>query len=229
MRPLFYPTRLRPSALALLCVCGICLLSSLNNASAQRRYYAEDIYYNYNSYDGEYRPSETLEAGVRYLKLGNTYREGRRYNLAQTYLRQGLDIVRARGSRYWEAVGNEYAGLLFRDMGDRPTALDYLRRAEYLYREVLQPMNTGTSIDAVRRIQRDVDLDYGFVRPSRTAADYYTSGYTTASGYTTSDAYSGESYRLENQRLREINRALQVRIADLETRIRYMEQPMVGR
>jgi hypothetical protein len=152
--------------------------------------------------------------GVRYLKLGNTYREARQYALAQSYLRYGLDIVRARGSRYWEAVGNEYAGLVFRDMGDNLTALDYMRQAEYLYRSVLSPMRTETSIDAIRKMRYDVELDN---RYSWQPIQYSASN---------SSLYA---YQTENQRLRDINRALQVRIADLETRIRYMEQPMTGR
>jgi tetratricopeptide (TPR) repeat protein len=178
---------------------------------AQRRMYLDDISLpsELSRFD-TWRANTNLEMGVRYLKLGNTYREARQYGLAQSYLRYGLDIVRAQGNRYWEAVGNEYAGLVFRDMGDNLTALDYLRQAEFMYREVLTPMRSETSVDAIRKMRYDVELDnrYG-LQPIQDNTLY--------------------AYQTENQRLRDINRALQLRITDLETRIRAMEMPVVGR
>lgn len=188
---------------------------SQEQSFAQNRMYLNDISLPSEGwrYDAGAR-NTSLEMGVRYLKLGNTYREARKYELAQSYLRYGLDIVRSKGSRYWEAVGNEYAGLLFRDMGDRLTALDYLRQAEYLYREVLSPMRTETSVDAIRKMRYDVELDNRYTWQPIQDNSMNTSLY---------------AYQAENQRLRDINRALQVRITDLETRIRYMEQPMTGR
>ncbi len=191
------------------------LAFSHEQSFAQRRMYLDDVPLPSEGMSTSgWRTNTSLEMGVRYLKLGNTYREARQYALAQSYLRYGLDIVRARGSRYWEAVGNEYAGLVFRDMGDNLTALDYMRQAEYLYRSVLSPMRTETSIDAIRKMRYDVELDN---RYSWQPIQYSASN---------SSLYA---YQTENQRLRDINRALQVRIADLETRIRYMEQPMTGR
>lgn len=184
-------------------------------ANAQRTYWNREGVYENEFYYRDAPESQSLEMAIRYLKLGNTYREGRKYNLAQSYLRYGLDIAQARGSTYWEAVANEYAGLLFRDMGDRATSLDYLRRADYLYRLVLSPMRSETSVDAVRGIMRDIQLDYAYYRPSRVNYDYYGN-------------YSYE-YQTENQRLRDVNRALQLRINDLESRIRSLEMPYTGR
>jgi tetratricopeptide (TPR) repeat protein len=208
--------------IALLSVGCTFLTISLNNASAQRRTFIDEPYYRYYD-EPEYRINESLEAGVRHLKLGNTYREARKYNLAQSYLRLGIDIARARGSKYWEAVGNEYAGLLFRDLGDRLTSLDYLRRAEYLYKQVLSPLASETSIDALRGIIRDTQLDYYAFPPStRTSLGTMNNAYLY-------NSQSLSAYQTENQRLRDINRALQVRISDLEYRIRQMEQPVVGR
>ncbi len=212
--------RIFSSFLALFVVCALWGIAP-NTSNAQtgytpRRYWAEE---GLSAWRATNPDAQTLEMGVRYLKLGNTYREARRYDLAQNYLRFGLDIVRARGSYYWEAVGNEYAGLLFRDVGDRLTSLDYLRRAEYLYRSVLSSTSLETSVDAVRKIERDVQYDYSYSQP----ANMYTTRPSRDYSY---DYYSADA---ENQRLRDINRALQLRISDLEARIRILEIPVVGR
>jgi hypothetical protein len=191
------------------------LAFSPRESFAQRRMYMNDVPVPSDVWQYDAGSVNTsLEAGVRYLKLGNTYREARKYGLAQLYLRYGLDIVRAQGSRYWEAVGNEYAGLVFRDIGDNLTALDYMRQAEYLYRSVLNPMRTETSIDAIRKMRYDVEMDNRYAWQPIQYSESNSSLY---------------AYQTENQRLRDINRALQVRITDLETRIRAMEMPVVGR
>ncbi|TAE24625.1 MAG: hypothetical protein EAZ92_13105 [Candidatus Kapaibacterium sp.] len=201
-------------------------ICTAQTGSTPRRYWAEEGLSNWRATNPD---AQTLEMGVRYLKLGNTYREAGKYELAQNYLRFGLDIVRARGSRYWEAVGNEYAGLFFRDIGDRLTSLDYLRRAEYLYRSVLSSNSSETSLDALRKIERDVQYDYGYANysPSASATPRPNPDYSYNSSYNSSYDYSSVS--AENQRLRDINRALQLRISDLEARIRILETPMVGR
>lgn len=151
------------------------------------------------------------EMGIRYLKLGNSYREARDVNSAMYYIQRGYDLVRNRSSRYWEAVANEYMGLVYRDMGDRLTALEYLRRAEDLYRQMVRNRDTQWSDVAVQMLINDVE--YGI-----TSANYsspYSSSY-----YYSSDA---ERLRVENQRLQEANRQLASRIESLEARIRLLE------
>ncbi|MCS6808493.1 MAG: tetratricopeptide repeat protein [Bacteroidota bacterium] len=144
--------------------------------------------------------------GIRYLKLGNSYREARNYDLAQTYLKRGLEMVRNR-SPYWEAVGYEYLGLLYRDMGDRQMALEYLRTASSLYDRVISMRNNQGSDEVLRSIIADVEQGVSSTLRSEQPT-------------TTTDL------REENRRLQEENRALQAKINELETRIRQLESAM---
>lgn len=144
--------------------------------------------------------------GVRYLKLGNSYREARNFDLAQTYLKRGLDMVRNRNA-YWEATGYEYLGLLYRDMGDRQMALEYLRTAASLYDRVVTMRNNQGSDEVLRSIIADVEQGSSAVRsippPPQVVGDV--------------------RMQEENRRLQEENRILQAKINDLENRIRQLE------
>ncbi len=58
---------------------------------------------------------DRLELGIRYLKLGNSYREAREWNQATDYLKKGYDVVRNLRNEYWTAVAHEYWGYFYRD------------------------------------------------------------------------------------------------------------------
>ena len=143
--------------------------------------------------------------GIRYLKLGNSYREARNYDLAQSYLRRGLDMVRNRNT-YWEAAGYEYLGLLYRDLGDRQLALEYLRTAASLYDRVINMRDNQGSNDVLRSVIADVEQGYQSASPS----------YST-------DLSEAERLQAENRRLQEENRRLVSKISELESRIRQIE------
>ncbi len=143
--------------------------------------------------------------GVRYLKLGNSYREARNFDLAQTYLKRGLDMVRNRNA-YWEATGYEYLGLLYRDMGDRQMALEYLRTAASLYDRVVTMRNNQGSDEVLRSIIADVEQG------------------SSARQVMPPPQVVGDPRMMdENRRLQDENRALQAKISDLEARIRQLE------
>ncbi len=149
--------------------------------------------------------------GVRYLKLGNSYREARNYDLAQYYIKRGIDMVRGgRVGTYWEAVGYEYLGLLYRDMGDRQLALEYLRTAASLYDRVVTMRNGQGSDEALRAVIADVEQGASAPLP-------------------TPPPVSSTDTRLqdENTRLQSENRALQGKIAELEGRIKQLESSSV--
>jgi tetratricopeptide (TPR) repeat protein len=152
--------------------------------------------------------TSAYEMGIRYLKLGNSYREARDVNNAMYYIQRGYDLVANRASRYWEAVANEYMGLVYRDMGDRLTALEYLRRAEQIYRQIIRSRNADWSDTAIQMLINDVE--YGMTAANYSAPYYYTSP-------------DAERLRVENQRLQEANRQLASRIESLESRIRLLE------
>ena len=154
------------------------------------------------------RTATTIDnLGVRYLKLGNSYREARNYDLSQTYLKKGLDMVRNRNT-YWEAAGYEYLGLLYRDMGDRQMSLEYLRTAASLYDRVVNMRNNMGSDEVLRSVIADVEQ--GAQAPPGTPRLPYP---------------VVEDTRLqdENRRLQDENRTLMSKINDLEARIRQLE------
>lgn len=144
--------------------------------------------------------------GIRYLKLGNSYREARNYDLAQTYLKKGLDMVRNRNT-YWEAAGYEYLGLLYRDMGDRQMSLEYLRTAASLYDRVVNMRNSMGSDEVLRSVIADVEQG-AQVPPGAVRAPY---------------AVEDARLQDENRRLQDENRNLISKINDLEARIRQLE------
>ncbi len=151
--------------------------------------------------------------GVRYLKLANTYREARNYDLAQAYAKKGLDMVRNQGSRYWEATGYEYLGLIYRDLGERDLALEYLRVAQTIFAGILNPNNPEGSHQALKMVI--ADLEQGV--PSR--AEKLVPPVPVERGMPENDRL-----RSDNQRLQDVNMQLTNRIRDLEDRIRRLEQ-----
>jgi tetratricopeptide (TPR) repeat protein len=166
----------------------------------------------------------TRDLGVRYLKLGNTYRETRNYDMAQLYVKKGLDMVRNRGSRYWEATGYEYLGLIYRDMGERDLALEYLRVAQGIFASILNTRDGVGSDDALKLVIADIERGNDKLPP-------VTSGSSMMNRSPELPTSSRESDRLrsENLRLAEVNRQLSNRIADLEDRIRRLEQEASSR
>jgi tetratricopeptide (TPR) repeat protein len=170
---------------------------------------------------------EVSDLGVRYLKLGDTYREARQFDMAQDYIQRGFDLVRGRGSRYWEAVAYEYWGMIERDMGNRLNALEYLRRAETLYRRALSPVYLASSIDAVGELIRDTQLGAGRDLPMDVR---YTPGMQSQSQmqsqsrtYWYGQSTASDVLSANNQVLREMNTRLRERVVRLEDRIRMLE------
>ena len=73
---------------------------------------------------------------VRYIKIGNTYRETNQYKEAERALSAGLATIRQQRDRYWEAVAYENMGLLYRDMEDSLKALRYFDSASKVYQQL---------------------------------------------------------------------------------------------
>lgn len=243
------PTRTFAVHLAIAC---FLLLLGEGNASAQQYYYrpysTPPPSYRTPSYQTpSYRPpvtpyystpyadegtyydtpqTSTSELGLRYLKLANSYREARNTDMAQYYAQRGYELVRGRGSRYWEAVANEYLGLIYRDMGDNNSALDYLRRAEGTYRSVMSPLRSESSIDAVQKVISDVEMGYRYIYPPKAVENYrWYSEYPYYSRSLSTRYSSGAT--IEKDRLQRTNMLLQARLNELELRLRSMEQPTV--
>jgi tetratricopeptide (TPR) repeat protein len=170
----------------------------------------------------------TRDLGIRYLKLGNTYRETRSYDLAQLYVKKGLDMVRNRGSRYWEAAGYEYLGLIYRDMGERDLALEYLRVAQSIFAGILNPRDGTGSDDALKLVIADIErgADRLPVRSMPPAPGPEMVSPLPPAAMPPNTEY--DRLRSDNARLLDVNRQLNNRIADLEDRIRRLEQGAVN-
>ena len=78
-----------------------------------------------------------FELGIRYLKLGNTYRTAQDFENAKSFLKKGSEIIDNFGNQYWLATSNEYYGYLYSDMGDTKTALNYFQKAMDIYDKII--------------------------------------------------------------------------------------------
>lgn len=73
---------------------------------------------------------------VRFIKIGNTYRETNQFKEAERALMTGLATVRQQRDRYWEAVACENLGLLYRDTEDSLQAIRYIDTASKIYTQL---------------------------------------------------------------------------------------------
>ncbi|MBL7979538.1 MAG: hypothetical protein JNN12_14460 [Bacteroidetes Order II. Incertae sedis bacterium] len=102
------------------------------------------------------------DAYLRYLKAGNSLREANQFDQAEYYLKRGLEDARQRKATYWEAVAQEYLGLLYRDTSRNVEAIRAFNKSIELYNNI----NMGVSARAVRELSsgiRGVDEVYAGV------------------------------------------------------------------
>ena len=97
-----------------------------------------------------YGKGSDLEQGIRFLKLGNSYREIGFYNDAKDYLLKGKRIAQHHKSLYWLAVSEEYLGMLESDQGDAQAAENHFIEAVKLYDKILPP--TGSSLESTMHL-----------------------------------------------------------------------------
>ncbi len=87
-----------------------------------------------------------FDEGIRYLKLGNSYRQEGNYNKADEFLSKGWDRVSKSNTwngKYWQAAGYEYYGYYSRDLGENDDALTYFNKSLSLYKDILS-MDDGS-------------------------------------------------------------------------------------
>lgn len=89
---------------------------------------------------------------MRLLKMGNTYREARNYDLAQKNINEGIERATRSGNRYWQATGYEYLGLVYRDMGDRQAALAALQRASDIFNDIIKSRSPQSSRNSTQML-----------------------------------------------------------------------------
>jgi hypothetical protein len=97
-----------------------------------------------------------LELGKRYIKLGNSYTMTKDYKNANDYLDQGIKIVSKYNSfegKYWKAVGLEYYGYLFLDMGMPDYGIEKMVEARNIYSDIID-QSDGSPFVISKQIQR---------------------------------------------------------------------------
>lgn len=123
-----------------------------------------------------YPQKNRTELGIRYLKLGNTYREVGDFDKALEYVEEGRKIVENK-SIYWKAVANEYFGYLYRDIGlskndpdekelFRKMAAESFRKALSLYETVIKQKDGSPA--PMKEIEKLIyDLDNASITPQK--------------------------------------------------------------
>ncbi len=97
-----------------------------------------------------YSQKDNLELGIRYLKLGNTYREAKLFDKAGHYINEGKKIAVKNNSIYWQAVSNEYLGYFYRDISMKAEAMkNFLDALELFAKSVNQKDGSPAAIKSV--------------------------------------------------------------------------------
>lgn len=159
------------------------------------------------------------DEAIRLMKLGNTYREARNYDLAQKYINQGLEMATRSGNRYWQATGYEYLGLTYRDMGDRPAALSALQRASDLFAEIIKSRSPRSSRNSTQMLLDNMMRDDASrLQPMPTPSP---SSPLPATALRPRDIAPRPQGALQAER--DLNAQLTARLASLESRIRALD------
>lgn len=82
-----------------------------------------------------------LALAIRYIKLGNTYREGKDFDNAAKFLSKGRNIAlkyKSFEGKYWTAASLESLGYLYRDMGMQEESVKNLNSALEIYKSVIK-------------------------------------------------------------------------------------------
>ncbi len=99
--------------------------------------------------------AQELDEALRYIKVGNTYREVDEYNLSELYLTKAVTIITTKypAQKYWEAAAYENLGLLYRDHEEPTEAQKYFLKAFDIY----QKANYVASVKAIQKLMSSVD------------------------------------------------------------------------
>jgi Leucine-rich repeat (LRR) protein len=135
----------------------------------------------------------TKELCARFIKLGLSYRESGDTDNALYFLNKGLNLARQTGSRYWEAASYEGMGLVYKDLRDKPSAIEALSAARRIYTDIIKSP-TNSSREAIDRIiQQTESMDFNAMNSNDVALASEVEGLRN----------QVESLRTENDALRE--------------------------
>ena len=99
--------------------------------------------------------AQDLDEALRYIKVGNTYREVDEYNLSEYYLIKAVNLITTKfpTQKYWEAAAYENLGLLYRDHDESAESQKYFSKALDIY----QKSNYVASVKAIQKLISSVD------------------------------------------------------------------------
>lgn len=111
----------------------------------------------------------STDLGIRYLKLGNTYREANEFNKAEEFLNKGKNLVSVGfkwENKYWTAVADEYFAYLYNDLSKmqndennknyfKQLSFEYFNKAKSQY-ENLVTIKDGSQ-DAISEVMKNLD------------------------------------------------------------------------
>lgn len=133
----------------------------------------------------------TRELCARFIKLGLSYREAGDTENALYFLNKGLNLARQTSSKYWEAASYEGMGLVYKDLRDKPSAIEALLAARRIYSDIIT-MRNGSQVAIDRIIEQTQMMDMNAERNETVLASEVESLRTQV-----------ESLRNENAALRE--------------------------
>lgn len=102
---------------------------------------------------------DNFSLGVRYIKLGNTYREGKNFDFAARFLNDGINIVSKSKDfegKYWTATAYEYLGYLYRDMGMQDESKRHFDKSVSYYKQIIRQQDGSqyAMIDVINGLSR---------------------------------------------------------------------------
>lgn len=98
--------------------------------------------------------AQELDEALRYIKVGNTYREIDEYSLSEFYLKKAVTIITNKfpNQKYWEAAAYENLGLLYRDHNEPEEA----QKSFYKAMDIYQKNGYAASIKAIQKLLSSV-------------------------------------------------------------------------
>ncbi|MFN3852021.1 MAG: tetratricopeptide repeat protein [Spirosomataceae bacterium] len=97
---------------------------------------------------------QDLDEALRYIKVGNTYREVDEFNLSEYYLNKAINLITTKfpTQKYWEAAAYENLGLLHRDHDEPEEAQKFFLKALDIY----QKNNYTASVRAIQKLMTSI-------------------------------------------------------------------------
>lgn len=141
------------------------IVTSTSNSFAAQPTSKQNRAVNKNFNNGQFAQSVNTDAelGKRYIKLGNSYREAKEFEFALHYINYGmLTFYQQRNfdEKYWYAVGKEYLGYCYRDMGNYLEACHLFEAALAIYSSILS-MEDGSQYvmnQQIRNVEQELHL-----------------------------------------------------------------------